>query len=136
MAVALHTSGMERISPDERPVAIIRAIVDARRSGTPLTFTVTGGGDAPSMEYHDGVLRLDSGRDSDGLGPDDPSLGTLLDDYPVFKIDGPATRTAEPGVVYLSAVADPKHIADFIEDAVLEVFDAPSTVELGVERGP
>jgi hypothetical protein len=51
-----------------------------------------------------------------------PRLDDLLDDYPVFKIDAPATRKAPDGEVCVAAVADPKHLADFIEDCCRRVY--------------
>jgi hypothetical protein len=57
----------------------------------------------------------------------------LLDEYPVFKLDAPATRKSEDGAVYISAVADPKHLADFIEDCCRQVYDLPAGYALSVE---
>jgi hypothetical protein len=57
----------------------------------------------------------------------------LLDEYPVFKLDAPATRKSEDGTVYVSAVADPKHLADFIEDCCRQVYDLPTGYALSVE---
>ena len=60
-------------------------------------------------------------------------LDELLDEYPVFKLDAPATRKSEDGTVYVSAVADPKHLADFIEDCCRQVYDLPTGYALSVE---
>ena len=60
-------------------------------------------------------------------------LDALLDDYPVFKIDAPATRKAREGEVYVAAVADPKHLADFIEDCCRRVYGLPEGFALRVE---
>ena len=60
-------------------------------------------------------------------------LDELLDEYPVFKLDAPATRKSEDGTVYVSAVADPKHLADFIEDCCQQVYGLPAGYVLSVE---
>ena len=60
-------------------------------------------------------------------------LDELLDGYPVFKLDAPATRKSEDGTVYVSAVADPKHLADFIEDCCRQVYDLSAEYVLSVE---
>jgi len=60
-------------------------------------------------------------------------LDELLDEYPVFKLDAPATRKSEDGTVYVSAVADPKHLADFIEDCCRQVYDLSTGYALSVE---
>lgn len=59
-------------------------------------------------------------------------LDDLLDDYPVFKLDAPATRKADEAV-YVSAVADPKHLADFIEASCRRVYGLPESYRLRVE---
>ena len=60
-------------------------------------------------------------------------LDDLLGEYPVFKLDAPATRKAADRTVYVSAVADPKHLADFIEDCCRRVYDLPAAYPLRVE---
>lgn len=60
-------------------------------------------------------------------------LEDLLADYPVFKIDGPATRKAPQGEMYVAAVADPKHLADFVEDCCRRVYGLPEGFSLRVE---
>ena len=62
-------------------------------------------------------------------------LAALLEEYGVFKIRQPATRKADAGVVYLSAVTDPKHAADFVEALFRELYDAPTEYALRVESG-
>lgn len=60
-------------------------------------------------------------------------LDDLLDEYPVFKVKQPATRKAADGTVYIAAVADPKHLTDFIEDCCRQVYELPETYPLRVE---
>lgn len=50
------------------------------------------------------------------------ALEALLAEFPVFKIAQPATRRAESGVVHVSAVTDPKHLADFLEATFRQVY--------------
>jgi len=57
-------------------------------------------------------------------------LETLLDAYRVFKIKQPETRKADDGIVYLSAVTDAKHAADFIEALFREVYGNDADYEL------
>lgn len=50
------------------------------------------------------------------------ALDALLAEFPVFKVAQPATRKAAEGVVYVSAVTDPKHLADFVDEAFQRVY--------------
>lgn len=50
------------------------------------------------------------------------ALAALLEDFPVFKLAQPATRRTDEGVVVVSAVTDPKHLADFLEAAFRRVY--------------
>jgi hypothetical protein len=61
-------------------------------------------------------------------------LDTLLESYPVFKIEQPATRKAPEGAVHVSAIADPKHAADFVESVFRDVFEQEEEYELRVVR--
>lgn len=61
-------------------------------------------------------------------------LDTLFESYPVFKIEQPATRKAPEGEVHVSALADPKHTADFIESVFREVFEQDEEYELRVAQ--
>jgi hypothetical protein len=62
------------------------------------------------------------------------ALDGHLGSFPVFKIKQPETRKAESGTVYVSAIADPKHAADFLEGAFRNVYDLPADYELRVVR--
>ena len=78
--------------------------------------------------YADRLVRLD-------LSPDERErLDDLLGRFHVFKVKQPETRKASEGVVYVSAKADPKHAADFLEGVFRVVFDAPEDYELRVEQ--
>lgn len=49
-------------------------------------------------------------------------LVELLGSFPVFKIEQPATRKAPEGEIHISAIADPKHTADFLERVFRSVY--------------
>lgn len=61
-------------------------------------------------------------------------LDDLLSDFPVFKVKQPDTRKAPEGTVHLSALADPKHVADFVDEVFLSVYDLPPDYRLWVVR--
>lgn len=105
----------EAAEPGDRRTLLVRAVMDARRSGGTVTLET----DAATVEYADRRLRFEV--DDDGRA----ALSELLDDFPVFKVKQPATRKADAGVVYVSAIADPKHVADFVEAAFRRVYDLP-----------
>ena len=118
--------------PESRRRAMVSAVVSARRDDESVTFESRPGGadqrDPPRVVYEDRSLRLevdDAGRER---------LEALLSEYRVFKVAQPETRKADPGVVHLSAVTDPKHAADFVEALFREVHGAPADYELAVER--
>lgn len=67
-------------------------------------------------------------------GDERDRLDALLDDYPVFKVEQPATRKADDDVVYVSAIADPKHVADFVDDCFRRVYGLPDGYELWATR--
>lgn len=108
--------------PETRRRALVRSIVEARRTGDPVVLE----GVDRSVTYEDRALEL--AVDSD----ERDRLEGLLSEYHVFKVKQPETRKADPGVVYLSAVTDPKHAADFLEALFREVYGAPEGYELRV----
>lgn len=111
-------------SPPERRATIVEAIVRARTDGEPVVFS----GEGATVEYHDRTLRLElETSEAD-------RLESLRSTYPVIKPKQPETRKAPNGVVVLSAVTDPKHAADFLDDLFLTVFGAAERYELAVER--
>lgn len=61
-------------------------------------------------------------------------LDDLLDDFPVFKLQQPDTRKAPEGTVHVSAVADPKRAADFVDAAFRRVYELPEGYRLWVAR--
>jgi len=127
----------------DRRTAIVRAIVAHRKAGSesPVRFVAgsshgdegtdsrsTSPDDRPAAEYCDREITVwvdDAERDR---------LDALLDDFPVFKIAQPATRKAPAGEVHLSAIADPKHAADFLDRLFLDVFEESDGYDLRVEE--
>ncbi|CAI50545.2 uncharacterized protein NP_4908A [Natronomonas pharaonis DSM 2160] len=102
---------------------LVEHILAVRRDGGTVTFVA---GDT-RVGYEDRRLRLDAAAD------ERERLATLLSEYHVFKIKQPETRTADDGVVYLSAVTDAKHAADFVEALFRTVYGADEDYELRVE---
>jgi len=62
------------------------------------------------------------------------ALEEHLDSFPVFKLKQPETRKAPDDTVHVSAIADPKHAADFLEGTFRTVYDLPADYELRVVR--
>jgi len=112
-------------TPDDRRQAVVSAIATARRADERVEFVADDTGDR--VVFEDRRFRLEVA--------DGDRLAALLEEYGVFKICQPATRKADDGVVYLSAVTDPKHAADFVEALFREVYDAPMDYALRVEPG-
>ncbi len=104
------------------------AVVEARRADAAVRFVAERAAGPPvAVEYEDRTLRLEVDDERR------TRLESLLSDYHVFKVEQPATRTADPGVVYLSAVTDPKHLADFVESLFRDVYGAAEDYPLRVE---
>ena len=80
------------------------------------------------VEYADRLFTLEvSANERDTL---DEHLGS----FPVFKLKQPETRKAPEATVYVSAIADPKHAADFLEGTFRTVYGLPADYELRVVR--
>ena len=104
----------------DRKQLLVRRIIEARRNDETVVFEA----DESVVEYDNRTVRieLDAGeRDR---------LAELLDAYHVFKIKQPETRKAAEEMVYLSAVTDAKHAADFIEALFRTVYKASEGYEL------
>lgn len=112
-------------TPRDRLSLVADAIATHRNESTERVVLSSGRGRA---EYADRLVRLelsDAERDR---------LDDLLERFHVFKVKQPETRKAPDGVVYISAKADPKHAADFLEGVFRVVYDAPDDYELRVEQ--
>jgi len=120
MCLDVSDTAMAADRPGDRRRLLVRRIVESRRTGDPAVFD-TGG---VSVEYDDRRLRLEADpEERDRLGP-------LLSAYHVFKIKQPETRKAADGVLYVSAVTDPKYAADFIEAVFRDVYELGEGYEL------
>jgi hypothetical protein len=110
-----------------RRARIAEAIAAHRQSGSesPVLF-VASGPDPPFVEYRDREITVTTG--------DRDRLEVLLGEFPVFKIAQPATNKAPEGEVHLSALADPKHTADFVDRLFLDVFGVGDDYTLRVEE--
>lgn len=117
---------MERESATEatkRRRLLVRSIVDSRQTGRRLR-----------LEAADTVIKYENRRIQLELTDDERArLDELREEYHVFKIEQPATRKADDDVVYLSAVTDPKHAADFLEALFVVVYGADESYELRAE---
>jgi len=112
-------------TPEDRRRLVVEAIVAHRREGgDPVAFEAVG----HRVEYDDRRLRLELDAD------ERDRLDALLSAYHVFKIKQPDTRKADDEVVYLSAVTDPKHAADFIESLFRDLYGADEGYELEIRR--
>lgn len=102
--------------PAERASLIAEAVAAHReRASERAVFEAEVGDDeVVRIVYADRIVTL---------FPDDRDrVDALLAQFPVFKVAQPETRKAEAGVVHVSAIADPKHVADFVEAAFREVY--------------
>ena len=124
-----------------RRAKIAEAITAHRKAGSqsPVLFVAGDGddgddggdgesaGDRPFVDYEDREITVevdDAERER---------LDGLLDEFHVFKVAQPASRKAPDGVVVLSAIADAKHAADFIDRLFLDVYVVGEGYELRVE---
>jgi hypothetical protein len=122
----------EATDPAERLGLAVDAITAHRaRSSDGVVFEGHPSDDAGgthTVEFTDRLLRLE-------LAPDARErLDELLGAFPVFKMKQPETRKADPGVVFVSAIADPKHAAEFVDNAFREAYAFGDDYELRVVR--
>lgn len=110
-------------TPTDRRKRVVRAVMAHRKGGDPVAFHA---GD-DRVGYDDRLLELDV------ADAERDRLDALLAEYPVFKRKQPETRKAPERTVFVSAIADPKHLADFVEDCFRQVYDRPEDYPLTVE---
>lgn len=131
----------EASTPKERRALVAEAVTAHRKRGSDAAVFEAdcgdgggngsrdrnGGGTGTSrIEYSDRTLTL-------AVDPAERDrLDTFLDEFPVFKIEQPATRKAPGGVVHVSAIADQKHAADFVDRAFAAVYGCPDDFRLWV----
>lgn len=114
----------------ERRALVAEAVLAHRERASELAVfeAESSGGDPTRITYADRVLTFEC-TDAERERLDD-----LLDEFPVFKVKEPDTRKAPEGTVHLSALADPKHVADFVDDAFPKVHNLPGDYRLWVVR--
>jgi hypothetical protein len=107
-------------TPGGRKRSFVRRIVESRRAGESVVFEAGGA----TIGYEDRTLRVELTSD------ERDRLEELLEAYHVFKIKQPETRKADGSIVYLSAVTDAKHAADFVEALFRDVYGLSEAYEL------
>ena len=113
-----------------RRAKIAEAITAHRKAGSQSAVLFAAGDareDRPFVDYQDREITVevsDTERDR---------LDALMAEFAVFKVAQPATRKSPDGVVVVSAIADAKHAADFVDRLFLDVFEAGAGYELVVE---
>lgn len=115
----------EASTPAERRALVAEAVTAHRKRGSEAAVFMS---EEDRIRYADRVVRFDV------IDDERDRLDALLGEFPVFKIKQPDTRKAEQGVVYVSAIADAKHVADFIEAAFRDVFEHEEEHTLRVVR--
>lgn len=128
---------MPATTPADRKRLAVRAIGRHRSREDGVDFLARAGDRSVRLSYADRTIAMDLAAAGDTTGGADvgaarAALDELLAAFPVFKIQQPETRKARDGRVYVSALADPKHAADFIEACCRDVFDLDEGYELSV----
>jgi hypothetical protein len=132
---ALEGTLMPATSPADRKRLAVRAIAGHRSREDGIDFVARDGDRTVGLRFADRTITLDLGEAGDGtdVGPARAALDELLASFPVFKLQQPETRKADDGTVYVSALADAKHAADFLEACCRDVFGLGAAYELSVE---
>lgn len=113
----------EAHTPRDRLSLVVESITAHRKHNSDGTVFET---DAGRLTYDDRTITLELTE------TERERLDTLFESYPVFKIEQPATRKAPEGEIHVSALADPKHTADFVESVFRDVFEQGDEYELRV----
>lgn len=117
--------------PDERTVLFAEAITAHRKRNSEETaMEARNEGDpaAVRLVYEDGTVTFQLSEERR------ERLDDLLAEFPVFKIQQPETRKSPAGTVHVSAIADPKSAADFLEAAFRQVYGFPPDYRVWVVR--
>jgi len=126
---------MPATAPADRRRLLARAVADHRSREADITFVGRDGDREARLSYGDRVVAMDLARAGRPQRAARHALEEVLDDFPVFTLKQPETRKARAGEVFVSALADAKHAADFLETCFLEVFGLGLEYELMVEDG-
>ncbi|MDG5777278.1 hypothetical protein VB773_09040 [Haloarculaceae archaeon H-GB2-1] len=105
-------------TPEKRRALVAEAVLAHRKRDSERTVFETDSTDPPTrIVFGDGQVEFavdDEERER---------LTDLLGEFPVFKVAQPETRKAPEETVYVSAITDPKHAADFVDTAFRTVYD-------------
>ena len=113
----------------ERLALAVDAVATHRRRGSEgVVFEGADGDRSVRVEYADRLFTLAVSAD------EREALDGHLGSFPVFKVKQPETRKAPEGTVHVSAIADAKHAADFLEGTLRTVYGLPEDYELRVVR--
>jgi len=113
----------------ERLGLAVDAVTTHRERGSEgAVFEAVDGDRRVRVEYDDRLFALTVSEGERAV------LSDHLGSFPVFKLKQPETRKAPEGTVYVSAIADAKHAADFLEGTFRSVYDLPADYELRVVR--
>lgn len=115
----------EADTAQDRLALVAEAITAHRKRNSERVVFET---DAGRLTYADRTITLDL------TDTERERLTDLFESFPVFKIEQPATRKADTGTVHISALADPKHTADFIEHVFRAVYELDEAYELRTVR--
>jgi len=109
---------------------VFEAETDATTADVADTVDADAGrtGEFVRLVYAEGVITFECTTE------ERDRLDDLLADFSVFKPEQPDTRKAPGGTVHVSAVADPKHAADFLDAAFRRVYELPEGYRLWVAR--
>lgn len=116
--------------PAERRALAAEAVIAHRERASEVAVFEgePPGGDPARITYADRVLTLECTDAERGR------LDDLLGEFPAFKVKQPDTRKAPEGTVHVSALADPKRLADFVDGAFPAVYGLPDDYRLWVVR--
>lgn len=114
---------MPATDPADRRRLFVREVAAHRSRDDGVTFVATGAGDGhtPHLAYGDRVVSMDLSDAAVPRRAARDALDELLSEFPVFKLEQPETRRASGGEVYVSALADAKRVADFLEACFRDV---------------
>jgi len=133
---------MPASTPADRQRLLVRRVTEHRARDDGARFVGTDGARRGEVVYRDRVLTLAlpsggadgaTGPTGDGADAAETALDGVLDAFPAFRRKQPETRKAPRGTVYVSALADPKRLADFVEAALREVYGLDEGYELVAE---
>jgi hypothetical protein len=114
-------------TPEKRRALLAEAVLAHRKRDSDRTVFETDETEPPTrIVFSDGQIEFavdDTERDR---------LTDLLGEFPVFKVAQPETRKADDGTVFVSAITDPKHAADFLDTAFRAVYDLPEDYRVWV----